>query len=106
MINKLIQIVAALCSVTYVGAKNECTLMQPICGSDGFTFTVEGGGSIITSEEANDYTCLGNKPSPTWYYLIIDNPGSITFSLFAESDIDFHVSSGQIKSFFDRFLFM
>ena len=70
----------------------ECTGMQPIC-SGNYSFTAEAGHSLLPSESANFYDCLSSTPDPTWYYLLIDNPGDITMNLFAPEDVDFNVSS-------------
>lgn len=75
-----------------------CNNMTPICTDLGAAYQAQSGGTIepgYASDCAqpvvpgNDYGCLCSQPDPTWFYLEIDNPGDIIFTVSAIDDIDF-----------------
>ncbi|SNS10921.1 hypothetical protein SAMN06265376_106401, partial [Dokdonia pacifica] len=40
-----------------------------------------------SGEAGPDYTCLGSTPFPTWYFLQIETPGDLNFTIFQNTDI-------------------
>ena len=40
-----------------------------------------------SGETGPDYTCLGSTPLPTWYFLQIETPGDLEFTIFQNTDI-------------------
>ena len=73
--------------VAHAQLPTNCADMDPFCADTNITFTAQSNGP--TAPAGNNYGCLGSQPNPTWYYLQIDQPGPLVFSLSAPSDIDF-----------------
>ena len=68
----------------------DCNDPEPICTDTGFAFTSSGNGpDVLVTDPGNNYDCLGYSPSPSWYYLEIEDDGDINMSLTALSDIDY-----------------
>lgn len=77
------------CSSLFAQNDN-CAGMEPICTDNGLSFTANGGGTdAMVTEPGNDYSCLGSAPNPAWYFLEIDNGGTLNMTLSAGSDVDF-----------------
>jgi len=66
-----------------------CNTADPFC--TGTTATFPASVNNGTAAAGNDYGCLGSQPNPAWYYLQIDNPGSMTIDMSSNPavDIDF-----------------
>src|SRR3989338_5043444 len=66
-----------------------CNTAEPFC--TGTTATFPAGVNNGSAAAGNDYGCLGSQPNPAWYYLQIDNPGSMTIDMSSNPavDIDF-----------------
>lgn len=73
-------------SISAFSQGSSCAEMEPICSDTSATFTASVGE---TAEPGNNYGCLATQPNPSWYYLEIEEPGTIELSLSADSDIDF-----------------
>ncbi|MEZ7885959.1 MAG: hypothetical protein QMC16_01615, partial [Flavobacteriales bacterium] len=68
----------------------DCNDPEPICTDTGFAFTSNGNGeNVYVTNPGNNYDCLGFSPSPSWYYLEIEDDGDINMSLTAPFDIDY-----------------
>ena len=57
----------------------QCDAADPFCSSEAFTFPNNYSGA--SAESGPDYDCLETVPNPAWYYLYIDNSGSLTFTI-------------------------
>jgi hypothetical protein len=74
-----------------------CNTPTLICTSNGLNYQANANGVIEPGQAStcgiagtgNDYGCLCSQPDPTWFYLEIDQSGSITFDMAATDDIDF-----------------
>src|SRR5690554_1891065 len=66
-----------------------CANMSPICSGSAIAFTASSGGG--TAPPGNNYDCLYSQPNPTWFYLEIDNSGSLSIDITAGSDIDYAI---------------
>ncbi len=71
----------------------DCDLAEPFCSSEAFVFPNNYTGS--PAEVGPNYGCLDSVPNPAWYYLYIDTPGDLAFSISQISnsgqaiDVDF-----------------
>ncbi len=66
-----------------------CSSMNPICSGSPNVFTAQANGS--TAASGPNYGCLITQPNPSWYYLEIANPGLLSISITAGSDVDFAI---------------
>lgn len=57
----------------------QCDAADPFCSSEAFTFPNNYSGA--SAESGPNYDCLETVPNPAWYYLYIDNSGSLTFTI-------------------------
>ncbi|HFS67242.1 MAG TPA: hypothetical protein ENK67_03425, partial [Flavobacteriia bacterium] len=62
----------------------QCDTADPFCSSDAFTFPNNYSGN--NAENGPDYGCLETVPNPAWYFLYIDNSGTLSFSISQVSD--------------------
>ena len=69
-----------------------CIESDPFCTGSIYTFPA---GTSGTAEYGPYYDCLSTQPCPTWYHMLIDNPGSITIYMYSTplEDIDFIVNA-------------
>ncbi len=71
----------------------QCDMADPFCSSEAFTFPNNFSGE--NAESGHNYGCLDTVPNPAWYYLYIDNSGTLSFSISQVSnegqgiDVDF-----------------
>lgn len=69
-----------------------CGVQTPICSGSPITFTANtGGADASTVNPGNSYGCLSTSPNPSWYYLEIATPGTLTVDITAGSDVDFAI---------------
>ncbi|MBN2669228.1 MAG: hypothetical protein JXR60_08355, partial [Bacteroidales bacterium] len=66
---------------------NLCDLAAPFCTDYSYDFPC--GVDAGTAQSGPDYDCLYSQPNPAWYFMEIDNPGTLIMSLTAAHDIDF-----------------
>jgi hypothetical protein len=67
-----------------------CVQPTPVCSGSAITFTANSGGPTAHSlNPGNNYNCLSTTPNPSWYYLEIDQSGTLAIDITAGSDIDF-----------------
>lgn len=60
---------------------SNCASMEPFCAG-GSTFTFPNAiNTSIRASDAADYGCLQTQPNPSWFYIKIDQPGSLNFTL-------------------------
>ena len=55
-----------------------CAEMEPFCTDFGASFSAS---TNTNAESGNQYGCLLDQPNPAWYFLRIDNPGTIEVTL-------------------------
>jgi len=78
MKKKLLIICIILFSTFIVKGQTTCGTALPFCTGTNYTFPA----STNTSAPSGPfYDCLGSQPNPAWYYMQIDNPGSITINI-------------------------
>jgi gliding motility-associated-like protein len=71
----------------------QCEQADPFCSSDAFTFPNNYSGT--SAQTGPFYDCLASVPNPAWYYLFIDNSGTLNFQISQVStsgqgiDVDF-----------------
>jgi len=73
-------------------AASFCEDLNPFCaGSDELVFPNSNpqNGGESGAENGPDYGCLGSEPYPAWFYLQIDEPGTLNFTLSQSSSLDF-----------------
>ncbi|MFP9100610.1 T9SS type B sorting domain-containing protein [Flavobacterium sp. RHBU_24] len=68
--------------VLYVfGQGINCASMEPLCaGGSSFTFPSATNASVRAADAAG-FGCLETQPNPSWFYIKIDQPGSLTINL-------------------------
>ena len=70
------------------GQSSTCDLAEPFCAGD--QTLVFGNTSNGSSAEAGpDYGCLGSQPNPAWFFLRIDQPGTLDFEIVQNTQQDF-----------------
>ncbi len=67
---------------------SSCAEVEPFCaGADTLVFQNTANGTI--AEAGPDYGCLGSTPNPAWFYLRIDNGGTLNFKISQNTSQDF-----------------
>ncbi|PKR81158.1 hypothetical protein CW751_06125 [Brumimicrobium salinarum] len=66
-----------------------CAAMEPICSGSTISFQASGAGG--SAPIGNDYGCLSTQPNPTWFFLEISNPGTLSIDITAGADIDYAI---------------
>ncbi len=56
-----------------------CDASDPFCSDAAFSFSNNFSG--VTAETGPDYGCLITVPNPAWYFLYINNNGTLNFSI-------------------------
>jgi hypothetical protein len=72
------------------GGGADCANADPFCTGTTYNFPLSTSG--ISAQVGPDYTCLLTQPNPVWYYLLIDQPGSIDIHMQStpgDYDVDF-----------------
>lgn len=63
----------------------QCNTSDPFCSDTTFVFPNSFSG--ISAENGPDYGCLDTVPNPAWYYLYIDNQGTLDFKI-SQNNLD------------------
>ena len=65
-----------------------CADLNPFCAGDDALVFPNGNpetGGLPTAENGPDYGCVSTQPWPAWFYLQIDDPGDLDFTLAQNS---------------------
>ena len=68
-----------------------CSEIKPFCAGDEqlvFPNSHDGNSNQSNAENGPDYGCLGSEPYPAWFYLQIDEPGNLNFTLSQNTSPD------------------
>ena len=89
MKNLLIILAIILTHQVIYSQGSSCQTAEPFC--TGSTYTFPAGVNSGNAPAGNNYGCLGSTPNPAWYYLEIDQGGSLTINMTnsANRDIDY-----------------
>jgi len=89
MIKKLNIFIFLFFSVTIINSQNT-TIPEaaPFCSDTGILFDNTSNGS--NAEFGPDYGCLGSQPNPSWFYIRINEPGTLTLEIEQNSQADFN----------------
>mgnify|MGYP000229587776 FL=1 len=89
MIKKLNIFIFLFFSVTIINSQN-ITIPEaaPFCSDTGILFDNTSNGSA--AEFGPDYGCLGSQPNPSWFYIRINEPGTLTLEIEQNSQADFN----------------
>jgi len=60
---------------------NLCEDADPFC--TGSIYTFPAGVNAGYGQQGPDYNCLLTTPNPAWYYMMIDDPGSISIYMYS-----------------------
>src|SRR5689334_19738769 len=66
---------------------SNCASAAPFC--TGQTMQFPATTNVSTAQAGPDYGCLGSEPNPAWFFMQIQQSGSISISMSAQQDIDF-----------------
>jgi uncharacterized repeat protein (TIGR01451 family) len=69
-----------------------CTTLTPICTAPGQYYSLVTSANAPAAQTLNPnniYGCLGTTPNPIWYYIRVEQSGTIALNLNAASDIDY-----------------
>lgn len=71
------------------GQNKFCDMAFPFC--TGTLYNFPAGVNAGAGEPGPCYSCLTTRPNPAWYYMLVDDPGSIIITMHSEpsKDIDF-----------------
>jgi hypothetical protein len=80
-------------------AQNNCQNALPFCagGVSGVTFPATTSTPQIPAQPGPNYGCLATVPNPAWYFLQVNNPGSLNILIQGQigsppvpgTDVDF-----------------
>ena len=89
MIKKLNIFIFLFFSVTIINSQN-ITIPEaaPFCSDTGILFDNTSNGSA--AEFGPDYGCLSSQPNPSWFYIRINEPGTLTLEIEQNSQADFN----------------
>jgi len=77
---------------THLAQGGSCSEIEPFCaGNDALIFENCNNTSPSCdafAELGPNYDCLGSQPYPSWFYLKIDNPGSLDFNIIQNTSFD------------------
>lgn len=76
------------------GQNNSCGSAAPFC--TGTVFNFPAGVDAGDAEAGPDYGCLGSEPNPAWYYMQIDQPGTITINMVGTNNPNTQVPTNDI----------
>lgn len=76
---------------TAFSQSTNCQEPDPFCTGSGSTFPAVADGSEALIGPA--YGCLGSQPNPSWFFLKVEDPGTLNLQIFSTPslDIDFIV---------------
>ena len=82
-------LVLVLANIALAGdfENDTCENMAPLCLSDTLSF--ETGKTYNYAAKGAYYGCLYSTPSPHWFYMYIDEPGTLEYKMWGVADIDF-----------------
>jgi gliding motility-associated-like protein len=81
------KLITILCFLgVLITSYSQCVTPQPFCTGTTSTFVAS---TNTTSPSGPNYGCLGSQPNPSWYYLQMQNSGSVNINLQGQSDVDF-----------------
>jgi len=83
----LITILFLISSGKVSAQNNTCSGMTQVCADPVLIFPVSMNTS--SAPPGNNYGCLGIQPSPSWFYLEVDQSGDINLDLLSTIDLDF-----------------
>jgi hypothetical protein len=64
------------------GQGTTCASADPFCSGSATTFPAgTNQPEAETTDPGNDYECLSDSPNPAWYFMEIDNGGSMTIDM-------------------------
>lgn len=63
-----------------------CATANPFCSDSSYNFPNFSDGDGVTAPPEPDYGCLGSEPNPIWYYMQIDDPGTMELTITQISD--------------------
>lgn len=72
-----------------------CVTANPFCSDSAYYFPNFSSGDGVSAPPEPDYGCLFSQPNPIWYYMQIDDPGTMQISIHQTSltgagiDVDF-----------------
>ncbi|MCB9189031.1 MAG: gliding motility-associated C-terminal domain-containing protein [Flavobacteriales bacterium] len=75
----------------------DCSSADPFCATVGSSPVTFPNATGTTAQSGIDYGCLGSQPNPSWYYMQINNSGTLTIDIDQVStagsatDVDFAV---------------
>ncbi|HBS85957.1 MAG: hypothetical protein A2W91_08625 [Bacteroidetes bacterium GWF2_38_335] len=78
-----------ICISNLHGQSSTCATAEPFCTGTTYNFPLATG---TEAEVGPFYDCLGSQPNPVWYYLQIDDPGTIDIHMNSAPgicDVDF-----------------
>lgn len=61
-----------------IGQGTDCSTASPFCTNVPVTFPAQ---TNVYAPVGPNYGCLGDQPNPSWFYLQISTPGSITLNM-------------------------
>lgn len=69
-----------------------CSNIEPFCAGDQrlvFANSNEENTDVDVAEEGPDYGCLSEQPFPSWFFMQIEKPGDLKFTLAQNTQADF-----------------
>ncbi|MCP4124913.1 MAG: hypothetical protein GY751_24490, partial [Bacteroidetes bacterium] len=85
-------LILVVCSFQLKGQGLTCADAAPFCTDSGANFPANWDGTGVgngpQAEPGNNYDCLLRQGNPSWFYIEIDNPGSINITLRNSNNID------------------
>lgn len=79
-------------TIAQTGGGGTCANIQPFCaGNESLIFpncNNQDPNCVVTAEPGPDYGCLYTQPYPAWFYLQIDDPGTLNFEIIQNTQFD------------------
>jgi len=85
----ILLIILSIITLGSFGQSDDCATAEPFCTGITYNFPLATGTSAETGPY---YDCLLTQPNPVWYYLLIDDPGTLDIHMNSTPgvyDIDF-----------------
>ena len=77
------------CNAKGFSQATSCAEVAPFCSGDQ-SLVFENTANGTFGEPGPDYGCLGSTPNPAWFFLRIDEAGSLNFNILQNSSQDFN----------------
>ncbi|AXT19282.1 gliding motility-associated C-terminal domain-containing protein [Flavobacteriaceae bacterium AU392] len=75
--------------ITNINAQSStCATIEPFCAGDS-TLVFPNTSNGTSAEAGPNYGCLGTQPNPAWFFLQIDQAGTLNFQLEQNTNQDF-----------------